>query len=585
MLGDAPETGHSERNSTADPFAEARRKLFADWPLRNKSLEQAADALAEDRADIAGPLVSKFLEKRPNDPRALNLLADIARRAGRFEEAERLTSRCIEQSPACAGYRFNYAVILRRLRKFGPALEQLDLLLAEEPRNPLYRDQKAAVLGAMGNLADAIAMRQDLFEGYPPSPEGWLDYGDLLRSAGFQDQCIAAYRKALALAPSLSNAYSRLAVLKTYKFVATEITGMEAQLAVPGLSADHRANLHFALGKAYGDEKRYAESFDNFAKGNALRRIGVEFDTERLTAHRLHCRSLFTREFFREREGWGCDSRAPIFIVGLPRSGSTLLEQILSSHSAIEGLEELAELDMTVGKWLCHIEGQGHPNEFQIGGWFDFKSKLVKSFPQAVSSADAGTCRALGEEYIALTQRRRKLGRPVFTDKALRNFGYVGLIHLILPNARIIDIRRYPLDCGWSCFKSHFPGGQPFSYRLADIGRHYANYVALMAHFDRVLPGRVHRVIYEDLVANPETEVRRLFDYLGLPFEEQCLRFHENKRAVNTLSSEQVRMPLYKSGVAQWEPYEAWLGPLKAALGPVLEFYPQAPGLSDIEVI
>ena len=212
-----------------------------------------------------------------------------------------------------------------------------------------------------------------------------------------------------------------------------------------------------------------------------------------------------------------------------------------------------------------------------IGGWFEFKPALVDAFPRAVNGSDADAFQALGEEYLDLTRVRRKLGRPFFTDKALRNFGYAGLIHLMLPNAKIIDIRRHPLDCGWSCFKSHFPGGQPFSYRLGDIGRLYANYVGLMAHFDRVLPGRIHRVIYEELVADPETEVRRLLDYLKLPFEEQCMRFHENKRAVSTLSSEQVRMPLYKSGVAQWGPYEAWLGPLKAALGPVLESYPLAP--------
>ena len=201
----------------------------------------------------------------------------------------------------------------------------------------------------------------------------------------------------------------------------------------------------------------------------------------------------------------------------------------------------------------------------------------MQAYAQTLSRLDAKDFRSLGQGYLELTHRRRKLGRPFFTDKALANFGQIGLIHLILPNAKIIDVRRHPLDCGWSCFRSHFPGGMPFSHRLSDIGRHYADYIALMAHFERVLPGRVHRVIYEDLVADPETEVWRLFDYLGLPFEEQCLNFHENKRAVITLSAEQVRMPLYKSGVGQWRPYEAWLGPLKAALGPVLDDYPDSP--------
>jgi hypothetical protein len=246
----------------------------------------------------------------------------------------------------------------------------------------------------------------------------------------------------------------------------------------------------------------------------------------------------------------------------MPRSGSTLTEQILSSHSAIEGLGELPDLDTIVNRLLSGVKSE----------------KLLQAYAKTLKHLDAKDFRSLGEGYLELTHRRRKLGRPFFTDKALANFGQIGLIHLILPNAKIIDIRRHPLDCGWSCFTSHFPGGMPFSHKLSDIGRHYADYVALMAHFESVLPGRVHRVTYEDLVADPETEVRRLLDYLGLPFEEQCLNFHENKRAVITLSAEQVRMPLYKSGVGQWRPYEAWLGPLKAALGPVLDSYPSGPG-------
>ncbi|HWY16539.1 MAG TPA: sulfotransferase [Rhizomicrobium sp.] len=542
-----------------DPLDEEKQKLFP--PLRNRILAQAAGALGENRAHLAEPLVSKFLKKHPNDPSALNLMADIARRAERFAEAEQLLSRCVEQS-ACAGYRFNYAVVLRRLDKFDEALAQLDELLIKEPRNPLYREQKAEVLNLMRRQDEAFVIHRELSEEFPNSPDVWLNYGDTWRSTGHFDQCIAAYHKALELAPTLSAGYPRLVELKFYRFTMADIEWMEKQLDVPGLSADDRANLYFALGNAYGDQEFYAKSFEFYAKANALRRLGVGFDPERLSAYRLNCQSVFTEAFFRDRIGWGCASSAPIFIVGIPRSGSTLLEQILCGHTAIEGLGELADLGNTIASGVPSGGKEGQAS-------VDYVKRL--------RSLAADDFRSICGRYLDLTARRRRLGRPYFTDKALTNFWHAGLIHLILPNAKIIDVRRHPLDCGWSCFKTRFPTGQPFADKLSDIGQHYADYVRLMAHFDHVLPGRIHRVIYEDLVANPETEIRRLFDYLGLPFEEQCLRFHENPRTVRTLSVEQVRMPLYRSGMGQWRPYEPWLGPLRAALGPVLDAYPDVP--------
>ena len=573
MFSDSPAMKDSGTYQECDPFLAAKRNLFP--PLRNKILAQASEALAQNRVDTAESLVSAFLEKKPRDAAALNLMADIARRSQRFEEAEQLLSRCVKEAPDCDGYRFNYAVVLRRPDKFGLALAQLDELLKKNPRNPLFREQKALVLRLMGRHAESLEYRRALSEEYPSSPEAWLNYADSLRGMGDDDRCVAAYHKALELAPSSSKPYWRLADLKTYRFSALEIQTIEKELTNRPLDADVRANLHYALGKAYGDQKVYAKSFENYAKSNALRRLDTDFDPERLTAHRLNCESVFTEAFFRARSGWGCASSAPIFIVGIPRSGSTLIEQILSSHTAIEGLGELGDLDLIVGHRLSRTEGRP-PHTFWIGGWFEFRSGLLRSFPRMLQSMDADDCRSMGEEYLTMTLGRRVLGRPFFTDKGLRNFGYVGLIRLLLPNAKIVDVRRHPLDCAWSCFKSHFPTGQPFANRLTDIGSHYANYVRLMAHFDRVQPGSIHRVIYEDLIADPETEMRRLFEYLGLPFEEACLRFHENRRAVATLSSEQVRKPLY-SGVAQWRPYEPWLDTLKTALGPVLDMYPRAP--------
>ncbi|MBV8800017.1 MAG: sulfotransferase, partial [Alphaproteobacteria bacterium] len=371
--------------------------------------------------------------------------------------------------------------------------------------------------------------------------------------------------------------FTDLADLKTYRFKAEDIEQMERLLLSQRLPAKERADLHSALGKAYGDEKLTAKSYGHYAKGNALRRVGADFDPGRMTAYRMTCEAVFTERFFSERQGWGCSSRAAIFIVGLPRSGSTLVEQMLASHSAIEGLGELFLLEAAVGRLFAEKDGKHAPHEFWIGPRFEFRKRLTSSLSDVVASLGAEDCGKLGEDYLALVQDRRVLGRPRFVDKELRNFGYAGFIHLALPNAKIVDVRRHPLDCGWSCFKTHFPSGQPFTDRLGDIGSHYANYARLMAHFDRVLPGRIHRVIYENLVADPEGELRLLFQYLELPFEETCLRFYENTRAVGTLSSEQVRTPLFETGIGQYKPYEPWLGPLKAALGDVLDKYPEPP--------
>jgi tetratricopeptide (TPR) repeat protein len=545
-------------NHVIRPLVEAGRKLFP--PLHNPILAQAAGALAQNRTEVAEQVLSGFLREHPGDPAALNLMADLARRAERLEEAEQFLSRCIALSDG-TGYRFNYAVILRRLGKFEQALAELDKLLAREPRNPLFREQKAKILHDLDRHAEALVCREELAKEFPAAPEISLLYGDSLRSAGYPDQCVAVYRKAVDLAPNLGTVYPRLANLRGYRFTASDIEWLEKQLAIPGRPAEGRANLHFVLGNAYGDQKSYAKSFDHYAKANALQRAGVNSDPQRLTAFRQMCETLFTEGFFRERKGVGCSSDSPIFIVGMPRAGSTLLEQILSAHSAIEGLGEIPDFLEAIDE-LFHGAGGENP---------------LAAYERTVSRLSAADWRSRGETYLQLTRARRKLERPFFTDKSGSNFTNVGLIYLMLPKAKIIDARRHPLDCGWSCFRSYFPGGQAFSHDLDDIGRHYGDYVRLMAHFDRVLPGCIHRVLYEDLVADPELETRRLFEYLELPFEEQCLRFHENQRTVKTLSGDQVRQPLYKSGVGQWRPYEPLLGPLKAALGPVLEHYPNAP--------
>jgi tetratricopeptide (TPR) repeat protein len=565
------------QNATANaegPFAHARERLFP--PLQNRILAQAAAALADSQVALAQSLIEGFLAKKPRDASALNLKAEIARRAGRFEAAEQLLRTCVELSPDTEGYRYNYAVVLRHLHRHDEGLEQLDKLLAGNPRNVLYRDQKATLLTEMGRHSEALVCRRELSEEFPRSAELLLRFGDALRDDGQQTECIAVFRRALQLEAAPTSAYASLASLKVYRFTAEDIEAMEKQLKSGAVPPDARAGLHHALGKAYGDQELYGKSFEHYAKGNAVRRLEVNFDGHRVTTHRKACETFFSVDFFRERSGWGCDSKAPIFIVGLPRSGSTLLEQILSSHGGIEGLGELAELDTTLVGPLADMREGIRLEQFANGKAVE-KSGLANAYVQIFDRLRPDQFRSMGELYLELTGRRRETQKPFFTDKTLRNFFYVGLIHLILPNSKIIDVRRHPLDCGWSCFKSQFSGGQYFALRLGDIGDAYVNYVRLMAHFDKVLPGRIHRVIYEQLVADPEAELGRLFEYLELPFEERCLRFYENKRPVHTLSSQQVRIPLYGSGVAQWLPYEPWLGPLKSALGPLLESYPGVP--------
>ncbi|HMI36164.1 MAG TPA: sulfotransferase, partial [Steroidobacteraceae bacterium] len=351
-----------------------------------------------------------------------------------------------------------------------------------------------------------------------------------------------------------------LANLKTFRFSSAELEAMRVQLRRQDLADEDRFHLHFAIGKALEDAGQYAESFEHYSLGNALRRKEVHYDPEELTQSVRRAKALCTREFFASRSGYGATAPDPIFIVGLPRAGSTLLEQILSSHSLVEGTMELPEINAVTRTLRDRVAG---------------KDKL--EYPEALERIVAADCGEFGEQYLANTRIVRKSGAPYFIDKMPNNFLHIGLIHLILPNAKIIDARRHPLGCCFSGFKQHFARGQHFSYRLEDIGRYYYDYVELMAHFDRVLPGRVHRVIYERMVADTESEIRRLLDYCGLPFEERCLRFYENDRPVATPSAEQVRQPIYRQAVDQWQHYEPWLGPLKEALGEVLTRYPGTP--------
>jgi predicted Zn-dependent protease len=542
------------------PGADAAYARHIRASVHDPELMEAAGALCENDLAVAERLLRPFLKRHPTDVAAIRMLAEVAVRLGRYDPAEKLLTRCLELAPSFTAARYNHATVLHRQNKPTEAIAQLDILLAQDARHPGYRNLKAASLGRIGEYDQAIDIYDGVLRDHPAQPKVWMSYGHALKTVGRQADCIVAYRRSLELAPSLGEAWWSLANLKTVRFTEDDVATMTRALTQPGLTDDDRFHLHFALGKALEDATAYAASFEHYATANALRRETLDYDADQTSDQMRRSKTLFTQAFFAARAGQGCPAPDPIFIVGLPRSGSTLIEQILSSHSQVEGTQELPDIISLARR---------------IGG--KAKRAADDAYPEALADLAPEQLRALGEEYLERASVHRKLGRPFFIDKMPNNFAHLGLIQAILPNAKIIDARRHPLGCCFSGFKQHFARGQGFTYSLEDIGRYYADYVELMAHFDAVLPGRVHRVIYEEMVADPEAQVRALLNHCGLPFEDGCLKFYENDRAVRTASSEQVRQPIYADAAEHWRHFEPWLGPLKASLGPVLETYPRAP--------
>jgi tetratricopeptide (TPR) repeat protein len=443
-----------------------------------------------------------------------------------------------------------------RLQRLEDADAEAERLLAVEPGNPNFRVLKALVLVRMGRHEEALGIYEEVLGHYPKQARAQMSYGHALKTVGRLDEAIAAYRKCVELSPEVGEAYWSLANLKTFRFSDDDIGQMRAQVTTEGGDPDDQSHVAFALGKALEDRNEFEESFHFYRRGNAIRGVNHRFNAKVNVFNTARQIRVFTPEFLESLEGVGCPAPDPIFVVGLPRAGSTLLEQILASHSQVEGTTELTDI-IAISRRLAEKSRQNPAGKY----------------PEILAQLPQERFRELGEGYIESTRIQRH-ETPFFIDKMPNNFQHIGLIHLILPNARIIDARRHPMACCFSGFKQLFARGQTFTYSLEDIGRYYRDYVILMDHWDRVLPDRVLRVEYEDMVADTENQIRRLLDYCGLGFEESCLRFYETKRAIRTPSAEQVRQPIYTQGLEQWRHYEPWLGPLKEALGPVLERYP-----------
>ena len=512
----------------------------------------ARSMFADGEIESAESLVRRYLLSHGDHIEGMRLLAQIGMKLDVLDDAELLLEGVLRIEPQYRAARLDYVQVLLQRHKHRQAREQLSALLADEPDNRAYRTARATVSTELGECEQALALYAELLDETPDHAELHLSRAHTLKTLGRQPEAIESYRRAAMVRPGYGDAYWSLANLKTYRFSSEEIAEMRRAEAAPRAALADRFHLCFALGKALEDRGEYAESFAYYARGNVLKksecRYRPEF-TERNTRLQIE---VCTAGLFAARDGCGCPSDAPIFVVGLPRAGSTLIEQILASHSLVEGTMELSDIPRLVQQ----LQGRGGESPPRYPG------VLAELAPQDFAR--------FGEQYLADTRLYRS-GRPRFIDKMPNNFRHIGLMHLMLPNARIIDARRAAMACCFSNFKQLFASGQQFTYSLEDIARYYRTYVELMAHWDTVLPGKVLRVRHEELVADFEPQVRRILEFCGLPFEPQCLQFHKTARRVHTASSEQVRRPINSEGLEQWRHFEPWLGPLREALAGLAE--------------
>ena len=513
-------------------------------------LVSAASFIHQGELQKAERLCRQFLKAEPRHPEAMRLLAELGSRFQILDDAEFLLESCLTYHPDYIRARLDYVAVLHRRQKFDKALEQAGRLVETDPENPSFLAALANAQQACGDFETAIQTYGAVLQRDPTSHTVQLAQGHALKTMGRTPEAIDAYRKAYAIKPGFGDAFWSLANLKTYRFTADEMAALNHLANDQESAEDDRIHACFALGKALEDDAAYAEAFGCYARGNALRRAQGRFRHKAYLAELDHQKTHFDADFFAQRAGQGHPAPDPIFILGLPRAGSTLLEQILASHSQVDGTMELANM---VG--LAHrLGGRGPSGE-------------TARYPAILADLGNDDLATMGRTYITDTQGHRQ-GAPFFIDKMPNNFRHIALIHLILPNATIVDARREPMACCFSAYKQFFAEGQEFSYDLDDLGLYYREYEAIMDHWDRVFPGRILRVQHEDVIDDLDGQVRRLLDHCGLPFEQACVDFHANPRAVRTPSSEQVRQPIYATGRDQWRNFEPFLDPLKHALKP-----------------
>jgi len=536
--------------------ADQARAQLARLQALPKYLIAVTDLIAQGKLIRAEELCRQFLQKNPRHCEGMRLLADIGQQLGALDEAEFLLETATAFEPANPQIRIDYIGVLRKRQRFAQALEQARTLLQQAPENPQFQSIVAIELMQTGDYDAALHHFDKVLARLPNDAITLTSKGHALKTQGHYQQAVDTYKAALLARPQHGEAYYSLANLKTYQFSGAEIDSMHKQEASTDHTLMERVYLYFALGKAYEDSGEFAKSFEYYQQGNQLKSNSSGYDATKITKELMAQREVCTTELFAARQEQGNPAADPIFIVGLPRAGSTMLEQILSSHSQVDGTLELP-----------NILSMAHKLRRQ--GKLDGK----KPYPEILTELSAQELQKLGEQFISETQIHRK-GAAFFIDKMPNNFRHIGLIKLILPNAKIIDARRHPMACCFSAYKQLFAEGQEFSYQLDDIGQYYSDYVNLMNHWDEVLPGQVLRVHYEQVVEDLEGQVRRILNFCGLEFENSCLSFHETKRSVRTASSEQVRQPIYRAGLEQWRNYSTQLSGLENQLAHIIESYP-----------
>ncbi|MEL6708129.1 MAG: sulfotransferase [Pseudomonadota bacterium] len=527
--------------------AEAQRARIAALP---RELVAVQHHLAERRLLRAEEICRHYLRHNPRNVEGMRLLAKIGIEFGVLEEAEFLLESAVVFSPDDLQLRLDYIDALRRRQNSAKALDEAEALHKRDPHNPLFQSRLAIECIQMGEYDRGLALFDSVLDQLPGDPASLTSRGHALKTKGAREEAETSYRAAIASKPDHGDAIYALANLKTYRFDKVQVDAMREQAARPDLAFMDRVHITFALGKALEDEGEYEESFAFYQKGNDLKRAQTRYSADKMSEELAKQREMCTPDLFAKHAGAGYQAPDPIFILGLPRAGSTLLEQILASHSRVDGTLEL-------------------PNILALAHRLRGRKAGVSRYPEILHDLSTEQMVNFGEEFIKNTRIHRQ-GAPFFIDKMPNNFRHIGLIHLILPNAKIIDARRAPMDCCFSGFKQLFAEGQEFTYGLTEVGRYYSDYVELMDHWDAVLPGKILRVQHEDVIDDQEGQTRRILDFLGLPFEEACLQFHKSDRAVRTASSEQVREPINRKGQDAWKPFEPYLGDLKVALGDLI---------------
>ena len=536
---------HQKNTNAANHVKEKIDRLISLPP----ALLNVTQILHENRLAEAEEICRKFLKQNPKNTEGMSLLAEIASRLGYLGDAEFLLESAVAFNPEDAELRLNYMLLLRKKQDFTASIEQAKILCERFPDNLTYKAQMAIEKMQNGDYEQAIDIFDSVLAIAPKDPNTLTSKAHALKTFGNNEAAIQNYQAAYVSKPDHGEAYFSLANLKTYTFTPQEIALMEAQIDRTELPLKDRAYFHFAMAHAYEKEKRFEDSIHHLKQGNLIKRQQSSYSSKRMTQEIDAHIDICSTSFFETHAAGGCDAPDPIFIVGLPRAGSTLIEQILASHSQVDGTLELPNI-LTLAQSLRGQE--------RLSG--------IGNYPEVLKTLSPEKRLEMGEAYINDTQMHRS-GAPYFTDKMPNNFRHIGLIHLILPTAKIIDARRAPLDCCFSAFKQLFAQGQEFSYGLEELGTYYRDYVRLMAHWDDVLPGKVLRVQHEDVIDDLEGQVHRILEYLNLPFEEQCISFHENRRSVRTASSEQVRKPINTDGVGKWKAYAKDLQPLAQSLG------------------